>query len=124
MGAFPPKRYTDWKKHVAMFGMSQPEAATWDANAPEFSLVVSFFLPTKQMTDVDNLVGGILDGFNKVLWCDDSRVRFCLATKDIAREPERACAVITVLQQRLLFTELDHPAIRKHRGEAILVPTR
>lgn len=73
-GTFMPTDYREWKKHVATCAMGAPGAREWDAHAQAFRVSVDFYMPTRRGLDVDNLVGGVLDGLNKVLWKDDASV--------------------------------------------------
>lgn len=40
----------------------------------EFTVGISFYMPTVRRVDVDNLAKGILDALNGVAWEDDSQV--------------------------------------------------
>lgn len=73
-GTFMPSDYTAWKKHVAACAMGAHGVRDWDAHAQAFRVSVDFYMPTRRGLDVDNLVGGVLDGLNKVLWKDDAAV--------------------------------------------------
>lgn len=73
-GTFMPADYRAWKKHVAACAMGAPGVRDWDAYAQAFRVSVDFYMPTRRGLDVDNLVGGVLDGLNGVMWKDDAAV--------------------------------------------------
>lgn len=73
-GTFMPADYRAWKKHVAACAMWAPGVREWDPHAQAFRVSADFFMPTRRGLDVDNLLGGVLDGLNGVMWKDDSAV--------------------------------------------------
>lgn len=84
------QRYLAYKSVV---GWSAKFAKLQLVNGP-VAVEVVFYFKNKRLPDVDNLLKAIMDGLNKVAWCDDRQV-VRSAGERRQGEPERAEVTIT-----------------------------
>lgn len=86
------RRYLAYKSVV---GWSAKIAKLQPVNGP-IAIEAVFYFGNKRLPDVDNLLKAVMDGLNKVAWCDDRQIVRSLGERRQG-EPERAEITITYL---------------------------
>ena len=84
-GVYNPKSYTEYKDILST--MAKMAMAGSQPLEGDLTLSVVFGRKTRRRADIDNLLKGVMDALNKIVYLDDSQITSLQAKKITAATP-------------------------------------